>query len=81
MSASSRKGHDGRMSSKNLFGGPRTLLIVAAAVIAIALVAAAATLIVRAVLGPPEGENKFEIEGYAVIEVEPQFSDLALSTR
>ncbi|CAH0132933.1 hypothetical protein ASG84_22245 [Rhodococcus sp. Leaf278] len=69
------------MSSKNLFGGPRTLLIVAAVVIAIALVAAAATLIVRAVLGPPEGENKFEIKGYSVVQVDPQVSDLALATR
>jgi hypothetical protein len=69
------------MSSKNLFGGPRTLLIVAAVVIVIALVAAAATLIVRAVLGPPEGENKFEIQGYSVVQVDRQVSDLALATR
>jgi hypothetical protein len=69
------------MSSKNLFGGPRTLLIVAAVVIVIALVAAAATLIVRAVLGPPEGENKFEIMGDSVVQVDPQVSDLALATR
>ena len=45
------------------------------------LVAAAATLIVRAVLGPPEGENKFEIQGYSVVQVDPQVSDLALATR
>ncbi|MDV8021601.1 hypothetical protein [Rhodococcus sp. IEGM 1330] len=69
------------MSSKNLFGGPRTLLIVAAVVVAIALVAAAATLLVRAVLGPPEGEDPFEIEGYSVVQVDPQVIDLAFATR
>ena len=68
------------MSSKNLFGGRQTLLIVAAVVVGLALVAAAATLIVRAVLGPPEGENKFEIQGYSTVQLEPQVSDLALAT-
>lgn len=58
------------MSSKNLFGGPRTLLIVAAVVVTVAVIAAVATLVVRAALGPPEGENKFEIQGYAMVQAD-----------
>ncbi|CCQ14554.1 TSL-kinase interacting protein 1 [Rhodococcus sp. AW25M09] len=72
------------MSSKNLFGGPRTLLIVAAVVIVIALVAAGATLIVRAVLGPPEGENPLLTENssmavHQTIPSEPSTAVVAAS--
>lgn len=52
--------HDGAMSSNNLFGGPRGLLIVVAVVVAVAILAAVATLVVRQILGPPEGPSPYE---------------------
>jgi hypothetical protein len=48
------------MGSNDLFGGPRRLLTVIAVVVVVALLAALATLIVRQVLGPPEGPSPFE---------------------
>ena len=46
--------HDGAMSSSDLFGGPKRLLVV------IAVMAALATLLVRHALGPPEGPSPYE---------------------
>jgi hypothetical protein len=43
------------MSSNNLFGGPRTILVAMLVVIVVALIAVAATFLVRGIMGPPEG--------------------------
>ncbi len=48
------------MSSNDLFGGPRRLLTVVAVVVVVALLAALATLVVRQILGPPEGPSPYE---------------------
>ncbi|SNS27479.1 hypothetical protein [Rhodococcoides kyotonense] len=48
------------MSSNDLFGGPRRLLIVVAVVVVVAILAAVATLVVREILGPPEGPSPYE---------------------
>ncbi|MGU3436221.1 hypothetical protein ACNHUS_24785 [Actinomycetes bacterium M1A6_2h] len=43
------------MSSNNLFGGPRTILVAMLVVLAVALIAVAATFLVRGVMGTPDG--------------------------
>ncbi|MGA9871028.1 MAG: hypothetical protein WBQ44_07795 [Rhodococcus sp. (in: high G+C Gram-positive bacteria)] len=48
------------MSSNDLFGGPRRLLTVVAVIVVVAILAALATLLVRHLLGPPEGPSPYE---------------------
>lgn len=48
------------MSSSDLFGGPKRLLTVVAVIVVVTLLAAAATLIVRHILGPPEGPSPYD---------------------
>lgn len=52
--------HDGAMSSSDLFGGPKRLLVVIAVIVVVAVMAALATLLVRHALGPPEGPSPYE---------------------
>ncbi len=52
--------HDEPMSSSDLFGGPRRLLTVMAVVVAVVVLAVIATLVVRELLGPPEGQSPYE---------------------
>ena len=48
------------MSSNDLFGGPRRLFTVIAVIVVVAILAALATLLVRHILGPPEGPSPYE---------------------
>ncbi|MET4048335.1 MULTISPECIES: hypothetical protein [unclassified Rhodococcus (in: high G+C Gram-positive bacteria)] len=48
------------MSSNDLFGGPKRLLIVVTVVVAVTVLAAIVTLIVRQILGPPEGPSPYD---------------------
>lgn len=52
--------HDEPMSSNDLFGGPRRLLTVIAVVVAVVILAVIATLVIRELLGPPEGQSPYE---------------------
>lgn len=48
------------MSSNDLFGGPKRLISVIAVIVAVAVLALLATLLVRHVLGPPEGPSPYD---------------------
>lgn len=52
--------HDDAMGSNDLFGGPKRLLTVIAVIVVVAVLAALATLLVRHLLGPPEGPSPYE---------------------
>lgn len=52
-----------------MFGGPRTLLTVALIVVIVAIVAAIATLVVRAALGPPEGDSPYDAFRAGSVEI------------
>ncbi|WP_167336897.1 hypothetical protein [Rhodococcoides fascians] len=48
------------MSSNDLFGGPRRLAAVVAVIVVVALLALGATVLVRHLLGPPEGPSPYD---------------------
>lgn len=48
------------MSTNDLFGGPKRLLTVVAVIVVVTLLAAVATLLVRHILGPPEGPSPYD---------------------
>lgn len=63
--------HDEAMSSNELFGGPKRILSVVAVIVVVAVLAALATLLVRHLLGPPEGESPYESTSSSVTYITP----------
>lgn len=59
------------MSSNDLFGGPKKLLTVVAVIVAVAVLAALATLLVRHLLGPPEGPSPYETTSMSLPSIAP----------
>lgn len=59
------------MSSNDLFGGPKRLLTVVAVIVVVAVLAAGATLLVRQLLGPPEGPSPYDTPPSATTSISP----------
>ncbi|MDJ0391836.1 hypothetical protein QMK17_00640 [Rhodococcus sp. G-MC3] len=60
------------MSSSDLFGGPKRLLTVVAVIVVVTLLAAVVTLIVRQILGPPEGPSPYDTPSISTSQSSPE---------